>query len=494
MPIRPFLLLPVFAVLAYLLFFHRLGDRELWSSHEARAAQNAQYLLDGGDWRLPHLLDGRPELQKPPLYYWLTALIACCRGTVDEVTVRLPAAAGALLTALALFTFLRKQGRPRAGILAAFMLLTMVHFTWLGRVGRIDMPLTAATTWCIVSFLLGVTAPGRVRFIWLVLGYLSLAAGLMLKGPIAAVLAGGVLLCCCFQQPILRPLARSLGWGLPLIALLVLPWCWWVNEVTQGRFVQDFLLKHNVQRGLGGDDQLDAHVHPWWFYFIRVWLDCAPWSLLLPLAGWWAWKRRACDPLAWTGLMWFATILVGLSLLQYKRADYLLPAYPGLALLLGLVAEGWLAASESRRRFWIQRLGVGTVVVIVAGWFGYLTWILPAFEPQRSLSPFAMLVRQHLPCPGQVILFRVDSHHLNWELGKTVERIWEWENLAWWATRPAPVYVVMPKRFAEECAEHLQAGRLIPLSSTETLNGGRHDLPLVLFVNDVDHAIVHESR
>jgi hypothetical protein len=269
-----------------------------------------------------------------------------------------------------------------------------------------------------------------------------------------------------------------------LIAVLVLPWCWWVNDATQGRFVQEFLIKHNVHRGLGGDDQLDAHVHPWWFYAIRIWLDAAPWSLLLPFAGWWVWKHRLKEPLAWCGLVWFGVILVGLSMLQYKRADYLLPAYPGLALLLGVFSDCWFVQEARRENGWLGRVVPGTCVTVAVCWVGYVSWILPALEPHKALSPFAAVVREHLPRPGQVILFRVDSHYLNWELGKAVERIWEWENLSWWATRPAPVYVVMPKRFAEECAGQLQAGRLIPLMSTEALNGGNHDVPLVLFVNE----------
>src|SRR5438552_2330220 len=35
------------------LFFYRLADRDLWSSHEARAAPNAQSILDSGAWTLP---------------------------------------------------------------------------------------------------------------------------------------------------------------------------------------------------------------------------------------------------------------------------------------------------------------------------------------------------------------------------------------------------------------------------------------------------------
>ena len=52
-----------------LLFFPGMGARDLTSSHEARAAQNAQMVLDGGHWLVPRLYDGHLELQKPPMYY-----------------------------------------------------------------------------------------------------------------------------------------------------------------------------------------------------------------------------------------------------------------------------------------------------------------------------------------------------------------------------------------------------------------------------------------
>src|SRR5262245_63612256 len=78
------------------LFFLGLGDRDLTSSHEARAAQNAQMILDEGHWLVPRLFDRHLELQKPPLYYWLVALFAWLNGGhVDAWAVRLPAALSA---------------------------------------------------------------------------------------------------------------------------------------------------------------------------------------------------------------------------------------------------------------------------------------------------------------------------------------------------------------------------------------------------------------
>src|SRR5262245_3582228 len=131
----------------FLLFLHGLADRDLWNSNEARAGMDAQDLLDG-DWLLPHLYDGRPDLQKPPLYYWLVAALARLRGgTVDAWAVRLPAALAGLGCVLALALGLAcGRGRPLAGLLAGTVLATAVHFTWLARIGRIDMPLTLAVT------------------------------------------------------------------------------------------------------------------------------------------------------------------------------------------------------------------------------------------------------------------------------------------------------------------------------------------------------------
>src|SRR5262245_61636604 len=138
----PAVLFPLLAGWLYLLFLHGLDERDLWNSHEARAGMDAQSLLDG-DGYLPRLYDDRPDLQKPPLYYWLVAAIARLRGgTVDAWAVRLPAALAAMLCVGIMAVFGWGCGRPREGLLAAVILATAVHFTWLGRVGRVDVPLT----------------------------------------------------------------------------------------------------------------------------------------------------------------------------------------------------------------------------------------------------------------------------------------------------------------------------------------------------------------
>ena len=124
--------LALLLVVATALFFWRLGERDLWSSHEARAAMNAASVLADGD-ALPRLHDGRPETQKPPLYYWLAAAagLAARRGRCSRPSAcprRWRRWRSSLLVVRVAAVVL---GRPLAGLTAGLILATGIHFPWL---------------------------------------------------------------------------------------------------------------------------------------------------------------------------------------------------------------------------------------------------------------------------------------------------------------------------------------------------------------------------
>ena len=494
---RFILLLLVGGTLAFL-FFYKLGDRDLWSSHEARAGQNAQTILRTGDWGLPALFDGRPDLQKPPLYYWLVAYIAHLRGSdVDAWAVRLPAALAALAGVLGVGGFLTLRGRPLAGLIAGLTLATALHWTWLARVGRIDMPLSLTVGVALMGFYLaarraggvsplrdveatdrslalrGLTPPARLC---LLVAYLAIAAGVMLKGPVGAVLPLAVLV--CYAGVTRRwEMLRSLVWGLPLVLAVTLPWFWWVNEQTQGEFFRVFFWHHNLERGLGSADNLK--VHPWWYYGPRWFVDFLPWSPLVLLAGWSLYRRGwQSDEEARFGLVWLAVIVLVLSCAGFKRSDYLLPAYPGAALLLGCGAERWYRTSARPQRL---AVGFGAVVLAcVVGWAVTLHHVLPQHEPQREQATFAAAIRRHAPAPEHVRFFRAEAHSLAFHLGWPLDTFLEWENLDIWAGRPGVHYIVMPPDCAAEWQTHVASGRLVEVLRNTDLAGGSHEAPLVL--------------
>jgi 4-amino-4-deoxy-L-arabinose transferase-like glycosyltransferase len=475
-------------VLCGLLFFHRLADRDLWSSHEARAAQDAQTILDDGYWGLPHLFDGEVELQKPPLYYWTVAALAWCRGgTVDAWDVRLPAALAALGCVLALYGFGHCLGRPVAGLVAAAVLATALHFTWLARVGRIDMPLTLTVGLALGGLYLAGRGPHR--FGWLLLAYFAVAAGLLLKGPIGAVLPAaafgthllleGELPAPWRPRPWLGLLNRlGLWWGVPLLALLVLPWYVWANAQTHGGLIRVFFWHHNVERGFDGAGGLRHH--PWWFYGPQFALDFLPWSPLLPAAAFLLLRRGRWrqDAEARLGLAWFLTMLLLLSCVRFKRSDYLLPAFPGAALFLGCAAERCYRAVRQRGRLALA-FGLALTGCII-GWRVYVERVLPRSEPELEQRRFAAEVRRRAAAPRPVLFFWAENHPLEFHVGRPLHILIEWEDLDAWAARPEPTYVVMPPEVAREAPQHLHSGRLEEVLCSTDLAGAKQKRPLVL--------------
>jgi 4-amino-4-deoxy-L-arabinose transferase-like glycosyltransferase len=463
----------ILGLLCLVLFFFQLGDRDLASSHEARAGQDAQTMLNSGEWDLPRLFDGRVEMQKPPLYYWLVALLGWFNGgEVNAWCVRLPAALAALACVLLPFWWGLLRGRPLAGFLAAVMLATALHFTTLARTGRIDMPLTLMVSLTLMAFAQGRQQEYRPRgggCGWYLVGYLALAAGVMLKGPIALVLPLAVRMARWALQRLQRlesgqvcPHARHWLWGIPLVLLLTLPWYLWANWQTDGEWFRVFFWYHNVERGLGPDEKLRAY--PLWFYGPQLMLDFLPWSVLLPFGLAYAWRQRHKDHDARFGAIWLLAMFMLLSVMRFKRADYLLPAFPGAAWMLGCAADAWYRDRPTRRAVVACASVVGATVGL---WLGYIALIVPAVDETRSHRRFAEEVRRHTG--NRVLLFRAEAHNVAFHVGPPLDSLLEWENLDVWAGKSQTTYVIMPPGCVMEARSELTSGTLEVVARSEDL-------------------------
>jgi hypothetical protein len=477
--------------LCFFLFFLQLGDRDLASSHEARAGQDAQSMLNNGRWDLPRLFDGRIEMQKPPLYYWLVAgLGALNNGEVDAWCVRLPSALAALGCVLLILAWGIRRERPLAGFLAAVILATCAHFIALARIGRIDMPLTLTVGLTLVSFFEGnqqrLREGGKSGWPWFLQGYIAIAAGIMLKGPIAIALPLIVGICWRIfthfngnehlQPPSSnhRPPSPA-AWGLALVLVLTLPWFLWANYATDGEFFRVFFWHHNIDRGFGTDDTLRAY--PWWYYGPQALIDLLPWSLLLPIAAWSVCRRRDRD--ARFGAVWFLAMLALLSCMRFKRSDYLLPAFPGIAWMLGCLAERWYLANRSRR---LAIAFAGVVGLTASLWLGYLLMLNPLVEDSRTHRRFAEEVRRHTS--RRVLFFWAEAHLLAFHIGQPLTSFVEWDCLDAWAGLPDSTYVVMPIDCFQESQKYLTQGTLEAVAYSTQMGpplGGRS--PLIQFAS-----------
>jgi 4-amino-4-deoxy-L-arabinose transferase-like glycosyltransferase len=344
---------------SWLVLGWRTDHRGIWSAHEGRAAQNAQSMLDTGDWLMPTLFTGDFDCQKPPLYYWLVAAVSRLLGDrVCAWSVRAPALFAGFIGLAVVYRFASRQWNRTAGLFAVIVLLTTTRYAWLARVGRIDLPLTVVTAAALLGFwnclerAHNEPAGNHRVATWC---YAMIGLGILLKGPVAAVMV--LLPVAVYQWLIRRPVFPVLqgGWqetwrtcrvvpGVFIAAAISLPWFVYAIWISRGQFFWEFFLHHNLERALGSAESLEAG--PIWFYIPRLLVDCFPWSLLLPavVASLWHHRARACEVdnprvRAYLFLLaWIGGQFVFLSVVSFKRAEYLLPIYPALAVLIA----GWL--------------------------------------------------------------------------------------------------------------------------------------------------------
>lgn len=428
------------AALAAAVLFSHLDDRDLWPSHEARAAQNALGLLETGHFGLLRLLDGTPENQKPPLYYWLVAALAWVRGgVVDAWSVRLPAAIGGWLSIVAVMAWLHRRGRPRAGQFAGIALLCAHHVLSTSRTGRIDAALMAATTLALLGLLEGRTTIAGA----------CLGAALLLKGPIGLAICFAVVGSWWLIQ-------RSVPWTRFALAITVAivvagPWFTYVTWETGGEFARAFFWRHNVQRATGGTVELASH--PVWFYPLRWMVDGLPISLVgIPLLIWAA-RRTRDDPEFTLGLAAALAITALLTLSRFKRADYLMPAYPWAAIAIG-------CAAERVGRRWSRPVTIAMVLASSIGGMVHELWLLPRADAILERKTPAAEVRAIAGPEAPIIFFRVEDHALALHIGKPLMSVREWENLDVWASRLQPGFIIMPADCADSWPAEIRRGRL----------------------------------
>lgn len=470
--------LAILLLLCFLLYFWNLSARDLWPSHEARAAQNAQLILDEGDWSLPRLFDAQVETQKPPLYYWLVAAFGSLNdGEVTAWSVRLPAAIAGLLTVLAVAVSF--GAKLRAGLLAGAILATSMHFVGMARVGRIDMVLTLTITVLLLS------CRERPRIL---VGGVLLALAILLKGLIALALPVGVL-------GVWYLLEKKSRWdrlfrlaAMTLVGVgLAAPWFWVANVRTDGEFVRSFFWHHHFQRAFGGSDSLAAH--PWWFYGPRFLIDFMPWTPLVI----WMWLRgagfRPTDPDGRLeahptnrderfALVWFLVVFGLLSLSRFKRSDYLLPAFPAAAMWLGSRLSSAITVPGGSR--WPSRsfrVGIASAII---GLFVYDLGIAPREGAVRDQPSFAKFVRLQVPAPKVVHFFRVESHLLAFHVGRPIHSLVEWHDLNDVLREPGEHFFLTREEFVPECQRHVTVRPLEVVVSSREFTPEKPLRPLVL--------------
>jgi len=358
-------------LVAAMMTLWNLWATDLWSPDEPYFGEGAREMVVDGQWLVPHV-GGVVTTDKPPLFFWLIALLSLPAGVVSSLTARLPSALAALV-AVALTMRLARQGGSgeRTSLLAGLMLATTLLFVRQARAAQIDALLTTLVLVALAAFAAwrAGRADGR-RAGWLFWSAAALAV--LAKGPVGLLLPLGIaLVTWALDRP--RAAWRSFApvSGPLLFLLLAAPWAVASTLGSHGEYsVLAALEKHFVERAVFGMH----HVAPPWYYLESLPLTLLPWTGVvaggLVLAG-----RRRRDPFDRLLLVWAGFVVLVFSLSTEKRDLYVLPAFPALALagarLVGRLA-GWERApaddvAPPSRRWVTLSLGATGVLLALAG-------------------------------------------------------------------------------------------------------------------------------
>jgi 4-amino-4-deoxy-L-arabinose transferase-like glycosyltransferase len=352
-------------LVAVALFFSRLGC-PLLEPQEARYAEIPRQMLVQGSvegWLTP-VLNGQPYGDKPPLLYWLVMIAYSLFGVHDWAARLIPGLAGCL-TVLLTFLWCRRVTGERAALAGALVLCLSARFVYLGRMLTFDIVLAATSVAALGAAHLALlssvsdatparssktprgrlhpTRRGRLHRGWWLASALACGLGLLTKGPVALVLVAVPVVALTALDPrVARLRLRDGGFYLTAAGVVAAPWYVFMAVKCPG-FLEHFFWRHHVIRFFAPFD----HQEPLWFYLPGVLLGMLPWTLLLPgLLRFLARHSRRTALRRPPALGFF--LLCGLwglaffSLSGCKRAVYILPVLPPLALALGCYLDSLL--------------------------------------------------------------------------------------------------------------------------------------------------------
>ena len=360
----------ILLAVSLLFLFVKLGMPFL-DPDEGFYASIALEMLKSGDWLVPRL-NGLPCVEKPPLYFWLTALTFWAVGPSEWAT-RLWSALAALGTVLLTWRIGRRLYGSGAGLLAGLVIATVVGNALYIRKASTDQLFVCCLTLAMYGFIRDTERPeaGRTRFL---LCYLGAALGMLAKGFLGLLFP---MLIVGLGLTVVRRLSwrdLNLARGAALALLVAGPWhalLAWRYPTLFGFYVLD----NHILRFLDARRYVEASTAlgaARWQTIVRVLVPAASPGIAAAVA---LGLGRAVGE-TMIVLMASGNVVVGLfALSRFKHEYYALPAFPALAVLVG---GAWMGGRDVGR--WLV---VGLIGCVAVG--GWALWIGAGLTPQQAL-------------------------------------------------------------------------------------------------------------
>jgi 4-amino-4-deoxy-L-arabinose transferase-like glycosyltransferase len=357
------------ALVAAALYLPGLGAPALWEPDEGRYAEIAREMVVTRDYVTPRN-DFELYFEKPPLMYWCDAAMIDLFGP-SEFAVRLPSALFSIGQVVLTAAIADAMLGATAGLLSALALMLMPLFFAFARFATLDPALAFFLTAALGAFYRAScfdSFSDRDSRRWMIASAAMLALGTLVKGPVAPILGGAIILIWLASERRLGAIAK-----LPLLSCAAIyfaiatPWFVLVESRNPG-FLRFFFIHEHLQR------YVSSREHGWgpWFFVPIVAGGAWPWIFFAPLG--WNVMRRDNSSAVGTGrvsvasfarflAVWFVVIFVFFSIPRSKLGTYILPALPPLAIFAGFGLARLSSLAADRRNALLKYLTIANLAI-----------------------------------------------------------------------------------------------------------------------------------
>ena len=345
---------------------------------EARYAAIGRNMAESGDFLEPRFVHNGESVVfegKPPLFFQMSG-IACKLFGISEFAVRLPALMSALLIlGLLFYTVRRLRDEQMAVIATVLCMFTGIFFLFAG-ICMTDLLLAACVDCAVFSYALFAAEKDlRRKKLYSVCFFAFMGVGMIVKGPVAFVMAGLPI----FFFVLLNNRWRELkchSWicGVIVFLLISVPWYWMMTKARPD-FLEYFFINENLKRFLfkeygdryGEGREAFRGVAIFWALICTL-----PFNLLLafPLASK---EKRRClwarkwlqEPLAGLSILTILAITLFWCLTSRVLLTYLLPIMPVFAIYLTIIIKETGFVDDAKKAALLNR-GMAVAALLVA--------------------------------------------------------------------------------------------------------------------------------
>ena len=361
----------ILLLLSLSLFFSSINSLPVLDRDEARYVQSSKQMVESNNY-LSIKFQEDYRSKKPIGIYWLQAITINLLADVKQVTnfkyevlnddvwkYRIVSALAVLFSVLLLYLSGKKIITSKASFYSSLILAASLLVIAEAHIAKTDSILLFLSTIIFITLFKYYKQIGDKNIMNFMILWVSMGLSVLIKGPVLIVLFSSSIM-------LISLLGKNIRWikntkpflGIILVILISVPWFFFMPSEEQRNFLQesffhDFLGKvRSVQESHGGFPG---------YYLIGLLFFFFPFSIFfIPLIHFL--KISIRDKNIVFLLCWILPTLIIMELIPTKLPHYILPIYPAIAVLMGLL----LADIQSYKNLFLTKIA----------YFGYLLYFL----------------------------------------------------------------------------------------------------------------------